>query len=247
VLDRLKNPNAVTLIQVQQAASADFQEWLRDRRNRRRIQGRFERCGYVPVRNETAKDGLWKISGARNARRGVGGGDRGCEAGRSRGGREARGAAAYPGMAEFLDAVAAEQAPADGPPMREPPPALSETLPPEERPGALSPAPSEPSEPDDFWRGRGQWPVGESIDPPLQTSATVPPTMARPSWVSPVSWELRGPDSVEKARQPDESEEEFRARCKRCRLAAYEAERQFARIRRLKEKPLLGRAGWMGR
>jgi hypothetical protein len=27
-----------------------------------------------------------------------------------------------PGMAELLDAVAAEQAPADGPPMREPPP-----------------------------------------------------------------------------------------------------------------------------
>jgi hypothetical protein len=58
---------------------------------------------------------------------------------------------------------------------------------------------------------------------------------------------LRGPDSVEKARRSNESEEEFRARCKRGRLAAYEAERQFARIRRLKEKPLLGRANWMGR
>jgi hypothetical protein len=26
---------------------------------------RFERCGYQPIRNDTAKDGLWKIRGKR--------------------------------------------------------------------------------------------------------------------------------------------------------------------------------------
>jgi hypothetical protein len=38
---------------------------MRDRKNRRRIPHRLEKCGYVPVRNDTAKDGLWKINGAR--------------------------------------------------------------------------------------------------------------------------------------------------------------------------------------
>jgi hypothetical protein len=26
---------------------------------------RFETCGYIALRNDTAKDGLWKIAGAR--------------------------------------------------------------------------------------------------------------------------------------------------------------------------------------
>jgi hypothetical protein len=43
----------------------DFQEWLRDRRNRRQIPYRFEKCGYTPVRNEAADDGLWVINGKR--------------------------------------------------------------------------------------------------------------------------------------------------------------------------------------
>ena len=60
-------PNATTLIRVQNAATGDFENWIRDRRNRRQIPYRFEQCGYVPVRNDAATDGLWKISGARQA------------------------------------------------------------------------------------------------------------------------------------------------------------------------------------
>ena len=67
VLDELGNPPAVTLALVQQKATGAFDDWIRDRRNRRQIPYRFERCGYVPVRNEGATDGLWKINGARQA------------------------------------------------------------------------------------------------------------------------------------------------------------------------------------
>ena len=36
-----------------------------DRKNRRAIPHRMERCGYTPLRNHNAKDGYWKINGAR--------------------------------------------------------------------------------------------------------------------------------------------------------------------------------------
>jgi hypothetical protein len=39
----------------------------KDRKNRRVIPHRLEKCGYVQVRNDSAKDGLWKINGARQA------------------------------------------------------------------------------------------------------------------------------------------------------------------------------------
>jgi hypothetical protein len=64
-LDLLGNPDAVTLLQVQNIATADFAVWLKDRKNRRVIPHRFEQCGYVPVRNDAAKDGDWKIGGTR--------------------------------------------------------------------------------------------------------------------------------------------------------------------------------------
>jgi hypothetical protein len=65
VLDRLGNPNVTTLARVQSESVGEFQIWIRDRRNRRQLPYRFERCGYVPVRNEAAKDGLWVINKAR--------------------------------------------------------------------------------------------------------------------------------------------------------------------------------------
>jgi hypothetical protein len=65
VLDDLGNPDAVTLKQVAAKATGDFEAWISDRKNRRVIPHRLERCGYVPVRNDMAKDGLWKIRGAR--------------------------------------------------------------------------------------------------------------------------------------------------------------------------------------
>jgi hypothetical protein len=66
-LDRMGNPDAVTLDDVAMATSDDkFAEWLRDRKNRRAIPHRFEEAGYVPIRNEAAPaDGLWKLRGKR--------------------------------------------------------------------------------------------------------------------------------------------------------------------------------------
>jgi hypothetical protein len=48
-----------------QAVPGTFAAWLGDRRNRRQIPHRFEQSGYTPVRNDAAKDGLWKVGDAR--------------------------------------------------------------------------------------------------------------------------------------------------------------------------------------
>jgi hypothetical protein len=64
-LTKLGNPSVTTLAAVRAKADVDFEEWLKDRRNRRQIPYRFEQCGYVPVRNDAADDGLWKIKGTR--------------------------------------------------------------------------------------------------------------------------------------------------------------------------------------
>jgi hypothetical protein len=65
VLDRLGNPEATTLARVQIEAAGEFQAWLTNRDNRRVIPHRFEGCDYTPVRNDAAKDGMWKINGKR--------------------------------------------------------------------------------------------------------------------------------------------------------------------------------------
>jgi hypothetical protein len=73
VLDKLGNPHAVTLVQIIRVAKSgrpfllDFYEWINDRKNRRVVPHRMEKCGYVPVRNDAAEDGLWKIEGKRQA------------------------------------------------------------------------------------------------------------------------------------------------------------------------------------
>jgi hypothetical protein len=71
VIDWLGNPDALTLGQLTAAASQmnhlDLLEWLSDRKNRRKIPHRLEEVGYEPVRNDTAKDGLWKRNGKRQA------------------------------------------------------------------------------------------------------------------------------------------------------------------------------------
>jgi hypothetical protein len=64
-IDELGEPNALTLAQLKAVAGVDFGSWLGDRKNRRIIPHRMEECGYVPVRNPDAKDGLWKIQGKR--------------------------------------------------------------------------------------------------------------------------------------------------------------------------------------
>jgi hypothetical protein len=59
-----QNVDAITLLTVRNHAVGEFLEWLKDRKNRRAIPHRFEKCGYVPVRSST-DDGLWVINGKR--------------------------------------------------------------------------------------------------------------------------------------------------------------------------------------
>jgi hypothetical protein len=67
ILDLLDKPDIVTVSQVVDKAQQvhgvpdPFADWLKDRRNSRCIPHRFEGCGYVAVRNDNAKSGLWVI------------------------------------------------------------------------------------------------------------------------------------------------------------------------------------------
>jgi Family of unknown function (DUF5906) len=66
VIELLGNPNAVTLDALRgKAAGTELWGWLVDRKNRRVIPHRLEQCGYVPVRNDYAEDGLWKLNDKR--------------------------------------------------------------------------------------------------------------------------------------------------------------------------------------
>lgn len=64
-------PKAITLNTLIEAAKSHhrvaFVEWLQDRKNRRAVPYRLEAAGYAPVRNDIAKDGLWKINDRRQA------------------------------------------------------------------------------------------------------------------------------------------------------------------------------------
>jgi hypothetical protein len=63
----MANPDAITLEHIASRAPGDLSMWLRDRKNRRAIPHRLERCGYVAVHYDGAKDKLWKINGRRQA------------------------------------------------------------------------------------------------------------------------------------------------------------------------------------
>jgi hypothetical protein len=65
LLDKMKNPDAVTLSDLSILATGTLSDWINERKNRRAIPHRLETCGYVPVRNEAAKDRMWVISGSR--------------------------------------------------------------------------------------------------------------------------------------------------------------------------------------
>ena len=58
-------PDATTLAAIMGSANGDIYDWLDDRKNRRAIPHRMEKCGYAPLRNDGADDGLWKVNGAR--------------------------------------------------------------------------------------------------------------------------------------------------------------------------------------
>jgi hypothetical protein len=66
-IDLLKSNKTITIDDVRTAAIGSFGEWLNDRKNRKAIPHRLERCGYLLVRNAKAQDGLWRISDKRQA------------------------------------------------------------------------------------------------------------------------------------------------------------------------------------
>jgi Family of unknown function (DUF5906) len=61
LLDKLEQPMATTLAKLADTAAVDFRDWLRDRKNSRKIPHRLEAVGYVAVRNPAARDGLWAV------------------------------------------------------------------------------------------------------------------------------------------------------------------------------------------
>lgn len=65
VLEKMQWPDVFTLTVLTERAPDDFRAWLTDRRNRRNIPHRVDAAGYVAVRNDGAKDGLWKVDGKR--------------------------------------------------------------------------------------------------------------------------------------------------------------------------------------
>lgn len=73
-LEKLGHPDAVTLTMIVQRAESGFADWLQDRRSARMIPHRMEVADYVSVRNDSARDGRWKLGGRRQvvyARRGL--------------------------------------------------------------------------------------------------------------------------------------------------------------------------------
>src|SRR5262249_13201710 len=68
---RTGNPDVVTLEDLNFEAAKSklsgdgFFAWINDRKNRRVVPHRLDKCGYMPVRNDAAGDGLWKIKGKR--------------------------------------------------------------------------------------------------------------------------------------------------------------------------------------
>jgi hypothetical protein len=70
-LDKLGTPDAVTIEQIRNV-TIDFDRdslwhFLKDRTKRKVVSHRLENCGYLAVNNPAADDGLWRISGRRQA------------------------------------------------------------------------------------------------------------------------------------------------------------------------------------
>jgi hypothetical protein len=68
-LEVLEWPPVVTLARIIDVLPADasgFADWLKDRKNSRKIPHRLEAAGYIPVRNPDANDGLWRVNGRRS-------------------------------------------------------------------------------------------------------------------------------------------------------------------------------------
>lgn len=65
-LEALGNPDVVTIALIFGVATAEFQEWLGDRKNGVVVARQLDRCGYTPARNpDAASDGMWRVNGKR--------------------------------------------------------------------------------------------------------------------------------------------------------------------------------------
>jgi hypothetical protein len=62
-IEQLGAPSALTLTAIAEVAESSFSEWLRDRKNSRRVPHKMEECGYRSVRNPNSKSGRWKVDG----------------------------------------------------------------------------------------------------------------------------------------------------------------------------------------
>jgi Family of unknown function (DUF5906) len=65
LIDKLGNPDALTINQLIAAATGYIFDELMVRKNRRAIPHRLERCEYVSVQNPNNKKGLWVLKGER--------------------------------------------------------------------------------------------------------------------------------------------------------------------------------------
>ena len=64
-LDRLENPDVVTISQLAGPVPSEFSAWLKERKNTKAVRHRLEAAGYVAVPNTAARDRLWRIEGRR--------------------------------------------------------------------------------------------------------------------------------------------------------------------------------------
>lgn len=64
-LERMRSPDALTIPQIVVSADEHFAKWLSERKNSRLVAHRLDATNYVPVRNSTADQGLWKVDGKR--------------------------------------------------------------------------------------------------------------------------------------------------------------------------------------
>ena len=63
--NKIGDPDTVTIMQIAENCECDLRDWLWDRRNSRKVPHRLEQCGYIAVRNPSAKDGMWKVKDRR--------------------------------------------------------------------------------------------------------------------------------------------------------------------------------------
>jgi hypothetical protein len=64
-LEELGEPDICSLVSIMKTNRGAALEWLLDRKRRRSIPYRLERCGYRAYRNPDRTDGLWIINGRR--------------------------------------------------------------------------------------------------------------------------------------------------------------------------------------